>query len=186
MPVFLRKKYPRGTKRWVAQIELGADPATGKRRYRQTYHLTKDDATEAEAKLRADRAGGKLRAIPSSTMAEYLELWLRQTARQVEPKTLEQYRHFAESVLTPAMGSKRLGRVTRADAQLMVTAFAEGGRSAKWLRNLVGVARKAMNDAIDLELVTTNPFTRLKLPKVRQRTLTVWSPDQVRPRRSPG
>lgn len=182
---YLRKSFPKGTKRWVARIPVSVDPLTRKTRFKDTYHHTQKEAKEALSKLQEDRRDGKLRVGKEPTVKEYLEGWVEQIETLVEPKTYAQYRYFAEKILSPYFGPVRLGAVTRADARRFFTEVQripgrkEKLRGPKWYRNLLGVARKAWNDAIDAELIAVNPFTRVPLPKVRKRRFSVWTPAQV-------
>lgn len=178
--VFLRKDRPRGTKRWVAQLHLGADPTTGRPRYKTSYHLTQAEAEEALSKQQEGRRRNQIRPGSAPTVKAYLERWVEDIETRVEAKTHADYARWVENRLVPALGTVRLDKVTKAQAQGLLDKLARDGLAPKSVANLRGVARKAWNDAVDLELVSVNPWERLKLPKVGKRAFPVWTPDQIR------
>lgn len=178
--VFKRGDRAKGTKRWVAQLYLGTHPETGRPRYKSSYHYKESEAEEALSRLQEARRRNQVQVGPSPTAVEWLTGWIEALEPRVEAATYSNYRRYVEKTLVPALGATKLDKVTKAMAQGILDRLQREGLQAKSLANLRGVARKAWNDAIDLDLIVVNPWSRLKLPKVGKRKFPVWTPAQVK------
>lgn len=171
--VYERKSYPAGTKRWVAQQVLADGSKV------QTYHLTKTAATAAVAKMVS--SGNTPKPKPTvETAAAYLARWVGDPLKRWAPKTRVEYEHYVADVIAPALGTKRLTAISRADARALLAHLAGEGRSERYQQLVRAIARKAFNDAIEDDLIESNPFARIDLGKPPRRQFPIWSVDQLR------
>lgn len=85
--------------RYEVVVDVGPDPATGKRRQRTRPFRTKREATAALNAWQSEIDAGS--AIDRSTMsvAELMRYWLHDiAAHRVRPVTLEGYRHSIDDL----------------------------------------------------------------------------------------
>ena len=86
---------------WTIVLDLGRDPATGKRQQQWiTVKGTKKDAERKLAELIREVDTGGFVKPSKSTVGEYVEQWLRDYAQaHVRPRTLEGYRERAKHLV---------------------------------------------------------------------------------------
>lgn len=95
---------------WVGQVEVGW--VGGIRKRKTVYGRTQREVLRklGDARRQLAEHGG----LPTAdiTVSKWLDYWLEEiAARRVKPKTLEGYRSVVRTYLTPALGSKRLGKL---------------------------------------------------------------------------
>lgn len=110
----------RGSKRkgkrpgpWELRIDAGFDPLTGRRRQRSiTFVDTSREADRKLAELTVESSNGRLQA-GSHMVATVVEAGLEQAAAEgLERTTIRGYRPVAENQILPALGSRRITRLT--------------------------------------------------------------------------
>jgi len=127
------------------------DPTTRTKRYIGSTGKLKDARTlEAQAKL-------KRRALSDVRVGPFAERWLREFPRP-EPTTQKHYTAMLKPFIRDFQG-RRLDAIGRSDAR----GWAMENRGS------LPVVRAMFNDAIDIELIETNPFQNLRLPQSRGR-----------------
>src|SRR5271170_653679 len=108
---------------------LGINPATGQRKIATaTFHGNRRDADkelrrrlrEVDENIHAD-AGG-------TTLAAWLDRWLRLIAPEVSGRTVERYGELCAGFIKPRLGALALDRVDAAAIQGMLSDLAVTGR----------------------------------------------------------
>lgn len=155
--------------RWEARVTL----LDGKRKcfYGKTRQEVARKLTEAR---RALDVGSSVIADERLTVAAYLVLWLeRMRPPRVRPSTHRRYTQQLAHVIR-TYGSIRLTRLSAAQvtslyAQLQRSKADRGaGLSATTAHHIHTVLRKALADAVRLDLVTANVTDRVDAPKLRR------------------
>lgn len=83
---------------------------------RSVYGRSWDEVHGKLTKLQADRISGRRVADTKMTVAEYLDRWLRDVARnRVRESTYRSYEWIARHYLVPALGKKRLSQLQASD-----------------------------------------------------------------------
>jgi integrase len=120
-------------------------------------------------------------------LAEWLHEWLETKASSVKPTTLESYSYAVRSLILPRLGGLRLQDIRPVHLQRLYTTLgnegsATGGRLMPRSARLAHqVLRPALGHAVDLGLLATNPAaSKLVLPRIERREMTVWTADEVR------
>ncbi len=115
---------------WELRIDAGLDPLTGRRRQRSV--VFEGTAREADAKL-ADltvEAGRGRVQSGAHSLSELLERGLEQAASEgLERPTLRGYRRVAENQIVPALGARRITKITAEDLDTFYRALAKKGYS---------------------------------------------------------
>lgn len=166
--------------RWMAEIRLGFKPNGRPHiKYLSEPGFPNDTRpnrkrnTEARNRLlqRMDEARHQLRqGLPAQddalTVSRYLAQWLEARVKPSKRETTyEGYESAIRVHIIPALGRKYLTKLTPLDVQQMLTRVVEGGGSPTTAKNVRGVLRKALNDAIKDGLLIRNVVTLTEMPR---------------------
>jgi integrase len=177
---------------WYVVVEIGRD-AKGRRR--QKWHggfRTRKEAEAARAKLVHQINTGVYAEPTKLTLEEWIvDSWLPTMRTQVKPTTWDNYDRMLRLHVLPTLGHRPLQQVMSPMlnglyADLMASGnrrgVAGGGLSPKTVRHVHTTLHKVMADAIDADLLTSNPAERAKPPRLRATAPTemkFWEPQQL-------
>lgn len=180
----------RQTVRWyvVVDVPRGADAAR-----RQKWHGgfgTRREAEAARAKIVHDLYQGLYVEPAAMCLAEWVEEhWLPGIRTRVKPSTFDSYRRNLQIHVLPRLGSLPLQQLTpstlnRLYGDLMTDGHRKkpGGLSAKTVRYIHTIIRKALSDAVDFGVIGSNVAERSKPPRPAARPSTeirAWNPAQL-------
>lgn len=116
------------------------------------YEGTFDYAATFPKSKRAMRLGYQTGQIP---LSQYLEQWLERKEAHLKASTLDGYRKIISGVLSPKLGHVPLVTLTR---KMVRDELVKVQASNKRLANVQSCLRSALNDALDDELIDTNPL----------------------------
>ncbi|WP_273536780.1 DUF3596 domain-containing protein [Pseudomonas sp.] len=116
------------------------------------YNGTFDYAATFPKSKRAVRLGYQTGQIP---LSDYLDKWLARKEAHLKASTLDGYRKIISGVLTPRLGTIPLVLLTR---KMVRDELAKMEASNKRLANVQSCLRSALNDAVDDELIESNPL----------------------------
>ncbi len=167
-------------KHWC--IRYDAPPAIkGKRNEKKIScrGLTKRQAEQRLAEIEADVSRGIYMEPSETTVAEHMLQWLeRQEHRGLSPATIAAYETNCRIHILPLMGRHQLGRLRRGDVQGFVDKLTDRGLSPKTIKNIHGILHTALDQAIRLEKLPSNPADKIDLPRwVRKRITTATADD---------
>lgn len=100
-------------------------------------------------------------------LENYLATWLARQKTHLKASTFDDYRKIVENILTPEFGCTALPDLKRADVREWCN---KQTASNKRLSNVQSVLRKSLQDALDDDLIDTNPlygwrYARKEAPK---------------------
>lgn len=176
----------RGPKKWQLRWELPPDPLTGKRsqRWETVVAATKTDAIVYWRKIQAEIDAGDVpgRLGARSTFGAVAVRWMEDVKRVdgTRPKTLENYRTCLDHRLIPAFGACRLDQLAPDVIQRKIREWAEAGLSPNTIRVHRFVLRAVCQQAVDWNLLATNPVVRTKGLKLTQRPAAWWTFGEAR------
>ena len=182
-------KSGRQTVRWYVVVDIGRT-ASGRRR--QKWHggfRTRKEAEAARARIVHEINGGTYIEPSKVTFDQWIETWLPTIKTQVKPSTFDSYRRNLELHVLPRLGRQPLGNITGANLTALYGELLEsgkrtgGGLSPKTVRYVHTIVHKALEDAVDSDLVAANAATRAKPPKPRSTSsseLRFWRPEELR------
>lgn len=183
--------------RWRGGLTVGAHP-DGRPDRRWVYGKTQAECQAKLDELRRQHAAGLVAATTKAlTVAAYLEDWLAQKALQIKARSIAAYR--AELKHVPAiLGRKKLAALKPADVQAMMRAIngmrvtytyyrGTNGKASSRTVTLTaraanqarGLLSNALDDAMVLGLIATNPARPVKALKHTPQPLTVWTATQI-------
>jgi integrase len=181
----------RGNK-FAVVVELGIDPATGKRRKKwHSGFRTIKEAKAARVALLSQLANQTYVEPSKVTLAVYLDEWLRVIEPTVKPSTHYSYDRNMRLHVLPSLGSTLLAHV---DAMKLNALYAElllsgkkngtdGGLSPRSVSYIHTILRRALKDAVRWGRLTRNPADLADPPKksaTLRPPMTTWEADTVR------
>jgi integrase len=176
-------------------LRITVDGPDGPQRVR---HGSYPDTTEGWEQADRDRrilvgveAAGNLQAPSKLTVETYLESWLDGLTYEVStgnlrPGTAHDYGIYLRSKIIPRIGRIGLTDLTSKHLRRMYADLLDsGGRrgkplSAKSVRNYGTVLRRALQDAVEDDLLKANPAAAVKLPRVTRSKIETWTPAETR------
>lgn len=151
--------FKRGDGMWCGVIDIPT--ADGTRKQKRVYSKDYDKARDKLDELKDNIAAG---VIPSTTMTvgKWLTYWLEEVHRpHVRPKTYKFYEESVRLHIIPAIGRKRVDRLTPADVRAMLNGIGTG-RSKQRAHQTLGLALKA---AIHDGMLARNVVDAVRKPK---------------------
>lgn len=155
-------------------LELGTDPATGKRK-RVRYKCDSDDREDAENLLtmkKAEYLSGDLLMPNEMTVANFMEEYLEDYVRiQNSPATMRDYKTNIDRYIIPMFGKIKLQNLTKATIQKVYNGWRITSNAsnkplkAESIRHINRILKAALNVACDLGYIKTNPTKKIKIGK---------------------
>lgn len=195
-----RKTVKRGEKEysfWEAQLTV-TDPTSGKQTRKS---FTAKTQREAVAKLKAASAkmeDGAYFEPAKITLGAWLDLWLKDYCADKKYRTVKHYKAQCETHIKPALGAVKLSKLTPPMVQSFYNELGKTGKkiikrdkktgketvtfeplAAKSIRNIHCVLTKALNVAIDVGYLKTNPTDRVTLPRKERKEINPLDDTQV-------
>ena len=182
---------------WEARYTEGADPGTGKQVQRS---ITGKTQKEVAQKLKAATTAidnGTYTAPSKQTLGQWLDTWIVTYCGGVKPRTLEIYKTDIRVHIKPALGAIRLESLNTQTIQSFYNKLAKEGReirrkdkkgritvtkapmSAKSIKNIHGVLRKALQQAVLIGSLRFNPTEACTLPRQDKKELTPRDDEQI-------
>lgn len=167
--------------RWEARCTVGFDPATGKQKQKSIYGKTQKEVRERLAEITTELDDGTYMEPTKNTVSEWLEVWLETYVRfSVKPYTLDAYQRVCRNYLSPALGMLRLSALTAPQIQRFYNSLLmEKNLSPKTVRNIHGIFHRAMEQAVKLGMIRSNPTELCDLPKARRKDIHPMEQDKI-------
>lgn len=176
-----------GRVRYRVVVDVGLDPATGKRRQVTSTHDTLKAARAWLAQTRTDATKGTFVARERTTVADYLDGWLAGRV-DLKPSTRRNYED-ALKVVRDSLGQRSLQDLAKADLDRLVAGMLDGslrrqgtkGRplSPRAVRLTLTVLSQALDAAVAEGRLVRNVASLVKRPKDQRADKAVWEPEHV-------
>jgi integrase len=187
----MRGSVIRRGRKWAVVIDVGRDPATGKRVRRwHSGFATRKEAERAarDLLLRVENGTYVDGAHGRRTVAEFLvDEWLPAKRATVKATTLASYRLHVNAYVVPRLGALRLSSLRAPQLNAFYADLLEGGRkngagalSPKTIRNIHGTLHKALDDAVRWGRIARNPAAQADPPKAVSPEMRIWTAEQLR------
>src|SRR5215470_17761455 len=163
--------------RWMAQVTIGRDPATGKPKRATFYGKTRQDVADKLTKALRDKQQGTFVAPHKLTLGEWLDTWLWEYKKpKLRPSSFDSYERLARRHLKPMLGHIPLQDLRPEHVQHYYNEQGQHGLEAKTLRHHHTALSNALALAEKHTLVVRN-VARLAEPSrlhhKERRTLTI-------------
>jgi integrase len=164
------------------RIYLGRDPDTGQQRFHRKTFAKKRQAEQYERKHKGEHFETGVLVEPSKTpLKKRLEKWLDGTARmRVRARTLADYRGLVDRYIVPKLGDVKLARLHTSLIDSMYADMLDAGLSPRTVRFTHSVLHSALDRAVELGLLRTNPAKKAALPEEdKHREMRAMTPEQA-------
>ncbi|MBA7648150.1 putative prophage phiRv2 integrase [subsurface metagenome] len=178
----------RGKNSYSLAISLGRDATTGKYKYQWvTVRGTKKDAERRLAELLHQLNNGTLIRPGKTTLAEYLEKWLKDYARpNLSPRGFERYQGIITKHIIPALGGIPLTQLKPEHLQRYYSEKLSGGRcDGKGALNPTTVSHhhtclhRALKMALKWGLINRNPADAVTPPRPQHSEMHTMNEDDM-------
>lgn len=158
---------------WEARYTTGYDPGTGKQIQKSVTGKTQAEVAHKlrEATVEVDQG---IYLEPSKlTVSEWMDIWSEEYLCNVKPRTIQKYKSDIRIHIKPGLGAVKLKDLT----PLMVQHFyneeakehnGRKGLSPKSIKDLHGVLHKALQQAVDIDYLRSNPSSHCKIPRIEK------------------
>jgi integrase len=155
---------------WMGRVEL--PPKDGKRRYKWVSSKDRNTALDKLKKLRKEVDEGRIAVTSSTTVEKWLLRWLEEFQQpRLRPTTYADYRSVLTNHVIPAIGSKRLDKLTADHVRAMLKVIGPS-RTAELI---YVVLRKALQDACKEGILSFNVVERVHKPRYDRQRRTSMS-----------
>jgi integrase len=174
-----------GDDKWLAVLEIGRDPATGKRMRRTITASTRREAAERLRILRDQLDRGAVNVDARVTVGQWSERWLehvryrRDALGDLRANTAASYERLTRVHVVGRLGAVRLAQLTPGHVERACQAMLADGLAPASVAKVAQVLRLMLDLAVREGAVIANPVTRAQLPRQTRFPVAVLSPGQV-------
>lgn len=159
--------------RWEARFTVGRDPGTGKQIQRSVYGSTQKEVRQKLSQAIAAVDERTYTAPNKMTVGQWLDIWTAEYLGDIKPKTVESYQCQIRNHIRPAMGAIKLEALDAHTIQKLYNRLSAGkdgkpGLSPKSVKIVHGVLHKALQQAVEIGYLRTNPADACKLPRAEK------------------
>ena len=170
--------YRRRDGRWLGQYLVYT--AKGPK-YRYLYGKTRAAVAEKLAKAIAERDGGLVFETGKLSVAEYMDRWLTESARnRLRPNTYKDYAGLTRVHIVPALRHIKLKNLTPLHVQQFYSAKLNSGLSKRTVEYLHTVLHAALKQAVRWELVPRNVTESVDPPRPDKKERPTFTLEQAR------
>lgn len=168
-------------------LNLGIDPQGRRKQQWLSVKGTKKEAEKRLSELLHQLDTGTFMKPGKTTLAEYLERWLKDYAwPNLAPRTAEGYEHIIRRHLIPALGNMTLMQLKPEYLQRYYSEKLTGGRcdssgglSAQTVRHHHTALHKALQTAVEWGLLNRNAADAVSPPHVQRPEMQTWDEDEI-------
>ena len=162
---------------WEGRYTAGYDPGTGKQIQRSISGKSQKEVAQRLRQITSEIDQGTYQEPCHMTVREWLEIWKAEYTGDVKEDTAYLYRKNLDSYIIPRLGAVKLEKLTAPMIQAvyndLVHPSKEGVRplSPKTVRNVHGVFRKALQQAVLSGYLRINPADACKPPRAAKKEI---------------
>jgi integrase len=171
----------KGDRKWLVRVFLGRDGQTGQKRYfSKQITGTKKDAQNYLNKVLHSIDDGVFVAPSKDTVGEYLDEWLKNSARQKwSDRTYRDYTNQIDRHVRSSLGLRKLSALQPLDIQELYTTMAVKGLSPRSIQIIHNILNSALKQAVKWRLLSRNPAQYVDRPKQVRREMMAFSPEEA-------
>lgn len=154
--------------KWEARYTVGRDPGTGKQIQKSIYGKTQNEVRKKLQKACSEIDEGTYTEPSKLTVSAWLNLWLTDYLGNVKSGTVADYTKHVNNHIIPAIGAVKLSTLPPAAMQQLYNDLRDKGLSAKTIKNLHGALHRALETAVKLNYLRTNPTQACVLPRIEK------------------
>jgi len=164
--------YKRKDGTWAAQVSIQGRRLTG-------YAKTQSEARAWLRKTLNQVDSGITFLGAQMELGKYLEQWLITVKTSVRPKTYDQYKQIVTNHIVPILGRIKLKDVRPDHVQSLYNTKLKSGTSNRTVRMIHAVLHVALNQALQMGIISRNPSDAVIKPKLIKKEMKTLTDTQV-------
>ncbi len=166
-------------KAWEIVIEMGKTPEGRRDQRTFTFHGTKKEAQEEEARLKLELKRG-YHFDRKMTVGQFLDMWLKEGCNDLAYNTRRSYKEAIDNHINPFLGALRLHQITPLNIQEYYNfKEAEGKLSKATISYHHRILRSAFNKGIKWRVLRENPSFGATPPSRDKFKTQLLTPGQI-------
>ena len=154
--------------------------ANGKTRYLTSKTMTKVEMKAAVRKKLQERDEGIVHDSEGLTVERYMDRWLESIKNRVQPGTFKPYEAIVRLHIKPTLGTVKLDKLNAMQLEKLYRQKLDAGLSARRVRYVHVTIRKALKDAVRLQLLSRNVADAAIPPRSVKMEIEPLTQDQMR------
>lgn len=170
---------------WEGRVTVDIDPITGKQVQRTITGKTQKEVAQKMREIAVEVDQGTYKAPCKLTLGEWLDIWKAEYTGDVKPSTAYLYGRNIDQYIIPYLGAVKLEKLTPLQVQEFYNRLLKPDKeearplSAKTVRNVHGVLHKALEQAVQVGYIRSNPANACKPPRAAKAEIRPLDADQV-------
>ena len=166
---------------WEGRITIGYDPQTGKQIQKTVTGKSQREVTQKMQALAVEVNQGTYVEPSKMTVEAWLSTWILEYLGDVKKSSADLYSWSVRKYIIPALGTMKLSALTAPAIQAFYNGLArrEKPLASKTIKNIHGIIHKALQQAVQIGYIRTNPADACKPPRVGKKQIRPLEEDQV-------
>ena len=166
--------------RWEARYSCGYDPKTGKPIRKSVYGLTQKEVREKLTSAIKSIDDNTYIAPKTITVESWLDTWLKEYVKSsVKLLTFTSYDTISRVHIKPTLGRIKLQALKAPQIQALYNSLLAEGKSPKTIKNIHGVLHKALDKAVKIGYIQTNPASVCDIPRIEKKEIKPLNTDDI-------
>ena len=179
---YIRK---RSDGRWEGQSSIGYEDTTGKRIRKSVYGKTQKEVRQKISKVSTGLDEGIYLEPSKLTLSDWLDIWLKEYTFDKKYSTVKGYKAQIKKHIRPGLGKYNLGQINPMLLQRFFNNLAQPDDEGnvlcpKSIKNVHIILSGIMQQAVENEMISSNPCKKVKLPKVFKKDIVPLTDAQVK------
>ena len=164
---------------WEGRYTNGFDPKTGKLIRRSIYGKTQREVAVKLREVTHSIDIGTYTSPCQIKFEDWLDTWLSEYMTGRSPLTISAYESNCRNYIKPVLGKSRLDAITPVMMQKFINGLCHLNLSPKTIKNIHGVVHRALEQAVRIGYLNTNPANVCNLPKAVKPSLQPLTSEQI-------
>lgn len=166
--------------RWEARCTCGYNPKTGQPIRKSVYGLTQKEVREKLTSTIKSIDDNTYIAPSAITVESWLDTWLKEYVKSsVKLLTFTSYDTISRVHIKPTLGRIKLQALKAPQIQALYNSLLAEGKSPKTIKNIHGVLHKALDKAVKIGYIQTNPASVCDIPRIEKKEIKPLNTDDI-------
>ena len=170
--------------RYRGTATIGRDPLTGKLKFKDVYGKTKAEAAAKLRELCVLVENDEYSEPTKMTVGTWLDTWLSEYTNNIKELTKVTYETQVRVHIKPTLGKMPLAGLKAHSIQALYNQLFKGkdempGLSPKTIKNVNGVLHRALDQAVTLGYIKTNPYNGVVLHRIERGGVQPLTDDEL-------
>src|SRR3954451_10695039 len=110
---------------------------------------------------------------------DYLLDWFKGKRNTIGEQTAIVYENILNGRIIPSLGHLSLSKITAIHLQNYANELTSEGLASKTVKKIFEIIRNSLEHAKDLEIISKNVASKVKLPKQNKKEMQVWNEEEI-------